>query len=380
MKDFLLKTLSDIESAFDRTSFVIRKKLNRIDPIIIFPYRGYGSSTSLTIRGRVLEDKGLATPSPEDTLWQNFKAMIRRIDSDEIPFIRLQASFQGQTQVVSTDDEGYFEVNFAVDASQLNTEYYWHQIHFELLDTVLENQSKVEAVGEVMIPPAEAEYGIISDVDDTVLITDSTKFIRMMRRTFTENATVRMPFQGITAFYYALQQGKNGYGVNPFFFVSSSPWNIYDLLTDFFTLNHLPKGPLLLRDLGLDDTKFIKEKHNVHKLGNLRKILDTYAHLQFILVGDSGQHDPEIYQQIVTEYPGRILAIYIRDVTLTRRDTEVSKIGEALLPHKVDMVYCEHTEDAARHAAAKGWIKPELLDDIHRDKEKDEALKKDDGE
>jgi hypothetical protein len=68
MKDFLLKTLSGIEFAYDKSSFIIRKKLNSILPVIIFPYRGYGNSSSVTIWGRVLEDKGLSTPSPEDTL------------------------------------------------------------------------------------------------------------------------------------------------------------------------------------------------------------------------------------------------------------------------------------------------------------------------
>jgi len=266
MKDFLLKALSGLESAYDKASFVVRKKLDKIGPVEICSYRGYGNNTSVTIWGRVLEDKGITTPSPDDTLWDNFRAMVKRINSNEIPFVRVQAHFQEKTQVVTSDEEGYFEVTFAVEASTLNSAHHWHPVRFELLDTIHENQARVEAVGEVMIPPEEAEYGIISDVDDTVLITESTHFIKMMRRTFTENAEARMPFKGITAFYYALQQGIKGYGANPLFFVSSSPWNIYDLLTDFFTLNHLPKGPLLLRDLGLDATKFIKEKHNVHKL------------------------------------------------------------------------------------------------------------------
>jgi phosphatidate phosphatase APP1 len=87
--------------------------------------------------------------------------MIKRIESDEIPFIRLQAYFQGQTQTVSTNEEGYFEVSFDIDPSQLNPDHHWHTISFELLDKVLENQTKVGAAGEVMIPSSEAEFGVI---------------------------------------------------------------------------------------------------------------------------------------------------------------------------------------------------------------------------
>ena len=138
-------------------------------------------------------------------------------------------------------------------------------------------------------------------------------------------------------------------------------------------MQHIPRAPVLLRDLGLDETMFIQQPHGTHKLGNIRRILDTYPSLSFVLVGDSSQHDPEIYRQVVEEYPRRILVVYIRDVTPDHRDVEIVKMGDALREHQIDLVYCEHTEDAARHAIERRLLSPDRLPEIHREKEQDEA-------
>ena len=369
----LLTLLARIEDSFDRTKFAIRKKLNRIRPVMIVPYRGFGNEQSATLMGRVLEDTGMVKPSPEDTVWKNIVASAKRIGSREIPFVRVQAVFQGQAHTVATDEEGYFSVTLKVDELQLEPATAWYPVQLRLLDTVVEDQGEVTATGEVLIPDLQADFGVISDIDDTVLVSDVGRLLRMFRRAFLENANSRLPFPGVAAFYRALQVGSLEQSHNPLFFVSSSPWNFYDLLTDFFDLQAIPQAPLLLRDLGLSDTMFIKEGHGTHKLRSIRTILNAYPSLSFVLIGDSSQHDPEIYRQVVEEYPGRILAIYIRDVTPEHRDTQIISIGDALQEHDVELVYCEHTEDAARHAVEKRLLSPNRLPEIHREKEQDEA-------
>ncbi len=368
----LLRTASRIEDVFDKALFAIRKRLNRIEPLVILPYRGFGNRQSVKIMGRVLEDIGLEKPSDEDTTWENIVAMFRRYTSYEIPFVRLSAMFQGQTQEIRTDEEGYFQVTFPVNAAQLDTQTLWHPVTFQLLDIIVEGQEQVMATGEVMIPDDKSAFGIISDIDDTVLVSETTRLLEVVRLSLAENAVSRLPFHGIAAFYEALQKGRSGAAHNPFFFVSSSPWNLYDVLTDFFEINGIPKAPVLLRDLGLSETKFIKEKHSEHKPAKIRHILDTYPNLPFILVGDNGQHDPQIYSQIIREYPGRILAAYIRDVTPDAQELEIKKITEEVLSHGVDMVLCADTEAASQHALAKGFIQAERMDDIHRETKKDE--------
>ncbi len=368
----LLTLLDRIEDSFDRTKFAIRKKLDWIKPVMIVPYRGYGNEQSVTLTGRVLEDTGMIKPSEEDTIWKNLVASYKRVASREIPFVRVQGVFQGQARTVETDEEGYFSLTFAVDEAQLDPDTAWYPVQLRLLDAVVEDQREVTATGEVLIPDLQSDFGVISDIDDTVLVSDVGRLLRMFRRAFLENAIARLPFPGVAAFYRALQVGSLEKSHNPFFFVSSSPWNLYDLLVEFFDRQDIPKAPVLLRDIGISDTMFIKEGHGVHKLRNIRRILETYPSLNFVLVGDSSQHDPEIYRQVVEEYPGRILAIYIRDVTPDHRDVEIVKIGDALREHQIDLVYCEHTEDAARHAIEKRLLSPDRLPEIHREKEQDE--------
>jgi phosphatidate phosphatase APP1 len=180
---------------------------------------------------------------------------------------------------------------------------------------------------------------------------------------------MRLPFAGVPAFYRALQKQQQ----NPIFYVSSSPWNLYDLLTDFLQINDIPAGPLFLRDYGFDEHIFATSDHHAHKLTQIRHLLDFYPDLSFILIGDSGQQDPEIYQTVVQEYPGRILGIYIRDVSQDERDAEVDLIVRAMSELGVPMVYVPDTVVAAEHAVQMGWIAAEEMPAIRADKLADES-------
>ena len=158
-----------------------------------------------------------------------------------------------------------------------------------------------------------------------------------------------------------LQKGFGGEEFNPLFYVSSSPWNLYDLLTDFFEINEIPEGPVILKDYGFTHKKIFTESHLIHKPKAIRNILNTYPKLPFILIGDSGQHDPEIYAGIAKEFPGRIKAIYIRDVTAGERDTEVAAIARDA---GTEMLPVPDTLTAARHAEERGLVAPGTSDAI----------------
>jgi phosphatidate phosphatase APP1 len=110
-------------------------------------------------------------------------------------------------------------------------------------------------------------------------------------------------------------------GKNPIFYLSSSPWNLYDFLTDFLDTNQLPGGPLLLTDLGVKDKRFFPS-HREHKISFLRELLTTYSY-PVVLIGDTGQKDPEIYLEIAQQFPGRVKVIYLRDASRDDRDMAV---------------------------------------------------------
>ena len=364
---------SVIEEKFDELSFQLRRRLKLNDPVQIIPYRSYGTVNRLYLKGRVLEDKLLKPGSGRESILNNLVNMYKRFESDEVPGAVLKVAFQSQVHKVVSDEEGYFMLNISPGAVR-QLQDIWHQIEIELEDAPIPFQKNLKATAEVLIPPFDAEFGIISDIDDTIVETTATNVLAMSRTVFLNNAHTRLPFAGVSAFYKSLQLGRNGKRNNPFFYVSSSPWNMYDLLKDFLDLNEIPAGPLLLRDFGLQDNKFFSSGgHMGHKFKEIENILLTYPHLNFVLIGDSGQEDPRIYQEVVKQYPGRILAIYIRDVQLPEREKIAIKISEELASSKVEMLIIDNAAEAAKHAAASGLIFSEEIPAIETEKEKDKG-------
>jgi phosphatidate phosphatase APP1 len=365
---------SDAEDHFDILKYRLRERLGGRDPIMILPYRGFGTREKLYLKGRVLEDKGITSAMDNDTIWTNLVNMYRRFESDEIPFAKVQARFQGEERTVEADIEGFFEIWIEPKTPPPEGKL-WHTVELSLAEPQREGYPPVRAEGQVLIPPGNAEFGVISDIDDTVVYTDAAHLLHMARTVFLGNARTRLPFKGVAAFYRALLQGEPGNEINPLFYVSSSPWNIYDLLTDFFHLHRIPLGPILfLRDWGLNKEELFPYKHRKYKMAAIRTLLDFYRDLPFILIGDSGQEDPEIYAQVVREYPDRIRAIYIRNVSRDlKRPEEIRTLAEEVVAAGSALILADDTVPMAEHAADQCWISEEALPGIVEEKHADEA-------
>jgi len=361
---------ADLEKNFDELAHELRIRLNADDALQVITYRTYGTARLLTIKGRVLKDKGVGKPTDKDTVLKNLISMYKRFTTDEVPNARLKAEFQGREYFAVTDEEGYFTMELT--AHELDVQDLWRTIDVELVDAPYSFSKGIRTTASILVPPSDADFGVISDIDDTIVKTSATDLLAMARITFLNNAFSRLPFAGVAEFYTALQLGRNGKRNNPFFYVSSSPWNLYDLLIDFLDLNDIPEGPLLLRDYGLDE-KPEDDTHSGHKIKAITNILLTYPELKFVLIGDSGQEDPKIYSEIVGHFPDRILAIYIRDVQLPDRERIAINVATEVLKHKVEMVIVDNTLEAAKHASAIGLVEPESLTKIEHEKSKDKG-------
>lgn len=370
IKDKLLAALTRAEHTISAAKLRVKERFNLLEPILIVPYYGFGNEHYVYLRGRVLEDEKIRSDQESDSLRVHMRNTYKRYESDEIPGIRLLASFAGQDIEVVTDEEGYFDVEFRAEEG-FDYNSVGNKVQLKLLEQKTD-QDRLEAEGTILMPGEDVEFGIISDIDDTVLVSNVTHFLGQLRLMLTRDATHRSPFPGIAAFLRALCSGSDSRGSNPLFFVSGSEWNVFDLLVDFFQVHGIPEGPLLLRDRGTYYTNGnLEVSEQEYKQKKIRHILDTYPTLPFICIGDSGQHDPEIYQQMVGEYPGRIIGIYIRDVSDEQRDAEVYQIARQVEEQGIEMVLTKDTLEAARHAAQKGWINEEQLADIEQECEKD---------
>lgn len=373
-KSTFIKSASFIEDKWDDLSYKLRQRLGIHHPVQIVPYRTYGTADRVYIKGRVLEDKKITSAGDKDTIMNNLLNMYKRFESDEVPGAVLKATLADDAHEVTSDKEGYFVLNINPQTPIIN-EKMWHPIPLKLVTCPIACDTELEVNAEVMIPPPDAEYGIISDIDDTVIKTAATNMLAMGKTVLLANAKTRLPFAGVAEFYKALQLGRNGKRNNPFFYVSSSPWNMYDLLIDFLDLNKIPAGPIMLRDIGLGKDSAIRGGHMGHKFKEIQQILEAYPHLKFVLIGDSGQEDPKIYQEVVKQYPDRVLAIYIRDVQLPDREKIAIDVSKSLLEDKVEMVIVDNTVEAAEHAAKIGLIYTDAIPAIEQEKKEDKGQK-----
>ena len=356
----------------DDLSDSLRARIKKItglnNPLIIHAYSGHGTANEVMLNGRVLEDEGFIPSEDANTNWDNLINMYKRFETDEVPGARLRARFSNLEQEATADQEGYF--SFVFSPSNHPDTRLWQEVDLELLEPLTRDGQSVRATGRIMIPPATAKFGVISDIDDTVILSNVTNKLKLILTVTLLNERTRMPFKGVAAFYRALQEGASGNENNPIFYVSKSPWNLYTLLVEFFKIHGIPKGPLFLRDLGSNQPS---PKDN-HKMSSIEMILNRYPHLPFILIGDSGEQDPEIYRDVVRAFPDRIRAIYIRSVNPEpSRIAAIDKLIEEVRETRSQLILAPDTEFAAAHAAAEGIISTDALADIRSEKQIDKS-------
>ena len=308
----------------------------------IEPYLGHGGPAGTVVRGRVLDNPLGSEAMPDEGVRAATRRTLRHFVTDELPGVPLRVTVAGVSVDAESDGEGYFLVRVPTAAGSLTSP--WTTGTVELRGDYRGVTDAETALVEVRVPAADARFGVLSDVDDTILETGVQRALRMVVQTFTGSALTRTAFPGAPELYRDLAAD-----VNPVFYVSSSPWNLHSFLVAFLRHRGFPMGPVLLRDLL--GTQVGREQ----KTDRIREVLDAHPTLPFVLIGDSGERDPEIYADIVETYPGRILAVYIREVRLDPGDGRVEKVSGAWA-HDVPFVLAADSDAMRRHAAALGLL------------------------
>ena len=325
------------------------------DPLMIMPFRGYASPERFFLKGRVLEDEGITQGKGRNKI-HNLMDSQRRFESDEIAGATISIRLANNEYEVVTDKEGYFTLNAAWQSPPEPPENRWLTAELQLLDAPVANIPRhSKCTADVLYPSKHAACGIISDIDDTVLQThvSSRLKLKMIYYTLFHDSHQRLPMEGIPELMRALEKGIDGERENPIFYVSDSPWNIYDLLIDFMEVQGLPRGPVLLRDYGLHMLKWWEKRPN-HKLDAFRHILKMYPDLPFIMLGDTASKDADYYLKMADEFSGRILAVYIRHTVDTKNARRVAKLIEQ---HSgIDAVLIRSSSEIYDHAKGKGLL------------------------
>lgn len=317
-------------------------------------YRGFGNAGKLIIFGHVLRRSALPRKRYRNNSLVNLLAVIRLFLVKPQPYASVRIRCVGHVVETQTEADGFFRVEIPLDEPLPPGEY---PVRAEFLSQTLTPETILgTGSGEVHIP-SPTTYGCISDIDDTFLISHSSTITKRLLVLLTENAHSREPFEGVVSHYQLLAEANSGPEKrNPFFYVSSSEWNLYDYILEFSEKNGLPNGVYLLNQIKrLSQVLQTGKSKHLTKFDRIASILETYPDMQFILLGDDSQQDPTIYETVVRHYPNQVRCVYIRQVNQANRSATqelVDKIQQA----GVTCCYFNKSSNAREHSLEVGLV------------------------
>lgn len=345
----------------------------RTAPIRIQPYFGYRNHDRLIVTARAMHMREPAFA--RRGRWQAIRTMLAQFVSHEVPDLPVElelvapdgARFRHQGL---TDREGFVSFDIRLDGAWPYAEHpEWETVTFHWA-----NRDGAQAVdGYILAPGQDTGLAIISDIDDTIIETGITGSFRAVmrnwRRIVMEMPADRILVPGADVFYNALggaellapDQGHAGEHQRaphrPFFYVSSSPWNLYSYLVTYMRGRGLPLGPMHLRDWGMNRDTFGSGSHGDHKRSAIEAIMALYPDMKFALIGDDSQGDLPAFAAIANALPGRVRAVFIRKLGETMNAAELAAV-ETLKAANVPLWQGEGYQQGRQFLASIG-----LLDD-----------------
>lgn len=309
---FLHASIAQLERDIDMFDDLLSQGEGHAEKVRLLAYAGYRNEQTVRVKGRVVRyEKPL---DAGEGMVTRLRAMLEIYNSEELAGIPVECRGFGQALSAETNEEGYFDFEFRCD-EPLPPTTQWQYVELATPEHQAQQRSfKVP----IIAPGTDNHWGIISDIDDTVVETGATDFLKNWRRVLVDQPQDRLAVPGASSLYKMIARDHLA-PARPFFYVSSSPWNLYGFIAEFMELNGIPHGPMFLKDYGIDATQLIRKSHDQHKLHAIETVLAFYPGLRFLLIGDNGQRDVSVYSKVVSDFPDRVAAVFIRDVDGTCR-------------------------------------------------------------
>ena len=306
LRRFVHAAIADLERDLDRIEDLVSAGEHK-RKVRLLAYAGYRNERTMRLKGRIVRYKPPLDAGEGG--WSRLRAMMEIYNSHELPGVTVQLEGYGRTVEAATDAEGYFDFELPIE-QPLPEHTLWERV---TLSTPDREAQKDRIDVPVIAPGRDNNWAIISDIDDTVIETGATDFLRNWRRVLVERPQERLAVPGASTLYKMIARDHVA-PARPFFYVSSSPWNLYGFITEFMELNAIPHGPMFLKDYGVDEAKLVHSGHDEHKLEAIETVLSFYPGMRFLLIGDNGQRDVTIYAKVVEDFGARVAAVFIRDV------------------------------------------------------------------
>lgn len=303
--------VAGVESSLTQRRREQKMKSGAFRGLCVVVYDGFVSDDVAKVRVRVLE----APELPGDSripYWDVAQANLHRHAALRIVGAEVELRIGDHTATEVTDNHGF--ANFSLPVPGLGTG--WHDARAAVIP--IEDGDTASAGGRVVKPSPKAPFLVISDIDDTILLTGLTEGVAMLARTVLREASQRAAIPGMASLYRGLARGFTTHAGKrtpeaPFFYVSTGSWSFYPMLQEFMRLRGFPQGPMFLTDWGPTE-RYLRRSGAEHKRTAIRRLISAYPGKDFVLVGDSGQRDPVTYAEMAREFPGRIRLIIIRQV------------------------------------------------------------------
>ncbi len=279
----------------------IAERRGRVETVI--PYTGYGTTKWIRVLGRVVlsnprdlqptEGKELMKPLKEGLRgWRNFT-------SAPVRYAEVTLEFNGSSAVVRADRGGVIDVH--IDAQ---LEPGWHTVRIRSGDAVV-------ADAPLRVVEDDVTFGVVSDIDDTVMVTALPRPFLAAWNTFVLDEHARTPTPGMSVLMERIVR-KNPDA--PVLYLSTGAWNVAPALTRFLSRNLYPAGPKLLTDWGPTRDRWFRSGQE-HKRSSLERLAKEFPSVKWLLIGDDGQHDEAIYAEFARNHPDNVRAIAIRQLS-----------------------------------------------------------------
>jgi len=260
----------------------------------IVPYVGYGGQGWVRVLGRVVLQRPDAVPADRLEGLRGWRSFI------SVPVRDAEVVVEsGDARHVLRSDRGG-----VIDARlELDLEPGWREIRMSVDGDAV--------AARVMVVDPGARFGLVSDIDDTVMVTALPRPFLAAWNTFVLDEHARTPVAGMAVLYDRLQRSHPG---GPVVYLSTGAWNVAPTLTRFLRRNLYPAGPLLLTDWGPTNEHWFRNGV-AHKRDSLRRLAEEFPHVRWLLVGDDGQSDEHTYGEFAASHADQVAAVAIRRLT-----------------------------------------------------------------
>lgn len=312
-------------------------------------YRGYVNKDELIVFGHVFESWSPDHYRLDRRGIRHAVSIIHMFRIKPLSNVSVMLRFKDIEVTTKTLDDGYFR--FAIPYTEhLDSGWHSFEVICKLYDFGIIERSE-------LLKPFESKVGVISDIDDTFLVSHSGNFFMKLYVLLLKNINKRKVFDDVVPHYQALSRaGQESSEVsNSFFYVSSSEWNLYEFIDSFTRIHELPKAVIKLKKIktGISDFLFTGRGSHDHKFEKIKDIISFYPQLEYVLLGDDSQKDPYLYERVVKIFPLNIKAIYIRQ-TRRHKKKPVEKVLRNIETLNVATCYFKSSSEAISHSEKIG--------------------------